>query len=55
MANMSYVRFENTLRDLQDCFDHLYDDDLSPSEEKYRKFLIEICKEIAGEFEDGEE
>ena len=51
MSNMSYCRFENTLADLEDCYDHLYDDDLSPEEEKARERLIEICQEISEESE----
>ena len=49
MSNMSYVRFENTYRDLEDCFNHLYDEDLSESENKYMLKLVELCKEIAEE------
>ena len=52
MANMGYVRFENTYRDLQDCNVHLWDDDLSESEEKYRQWLIELCVTIAQDFGD---
>jgi hypothetical protein len=57
MSNMSYCRFENTLGDLEDCFDHIQDDDLSSTEERCRKALIELCKEIAeqhGDMYDGE-
>lgn len=46
MPNMSYCRFENTLRDLKDCVDHL-DDCLSESECDYRETLIALCVEIA--------
>jgi len=35
MANMSYCRFQNTVNDLQACFDHLFDD-LSPDEDEAR-------------------
>ena len=51
MSNMSYCRFANTLRDLRDCNEHLWDNDLSEDEEKARKRLIELCREIA---EDGD-
>ena len=47
---MSYCRFENTLNDLRDCTEHLYDE-LSGDEEKARKRLIELCKTIAAETE----
>lgn len=46
MSNMSYCRFRNTLLDLQDCEEHLYDEDLSPEEEKARKKLIVLCSNI---------
>lgn len=45
MANMSYCRFENTLDDLQDCFDHLHEE-LSESENRCRKALVELCRSI---------
>ena len=51
MANMSYVRFENTLRDLRDCWDHLFDD-LGEDEEQARKELVRLCREIAENFND---
>ena len=51
MSNMSYVRFENTLKDLRDCDEHLFDDDLSEEEEKARQKLIKLCKKIAEEGE----
>ena len=41
MGNMSYCRFQNTLGDLEDCFDHLLDKDLSLEEMDARKELIE--------------
>jgi hypothetical protein len=50
MANMSYCRFENTLPDLQDCFDHLDDFDngeLSKSEAKAAYKLIILAAQIA--------
>lgn len=46
MANMSYCRFENTLNDLEDCAEHILDDDLSEREKKNRKMLIDICRDI---------
>jgi hypothetical protein len=52
MSNMSYCRFENTLKDLQDCEDHLDDDKGDLSEEEYRakQKLLELCKKIADEW-----
>jgi len=54
MRSMGYCRFENTVPDLEDCQEHLFDEDLSDEEEKYRKRLIRICKEIAADCEDDE-
>lgn len=53
MANMSYCRFENTYIDLLECYQYV-DDELSESEENYRKKLIKLCKEIAEYYEDEE-
>lgn len=39
MANMGYVRFENTLSDLRDCSKHQFDD-LSEREQKCRDELL---------------
>ena len=53
MGNMSYCRFENTFRDLQDCDEALGNqefDELSDSEKKYRNYLVELCKEIADNY-----
>ena len=52
MSNMAYCRFENTLTDLQDCFDHISDEGLSSTEERSRKDMIELCKEIAETYGD---
>ena len=54
MANMSYCRFENTLQDLQDCYEHLNDTDISRSEDYARHDLIELLRQILEEWE-GEE
>ena len=47
MTNMSYCRFENTLKDLEDCQNHIDDNDLVESESNCRDALIELCVEIA--------
>lgn len=53
MSNMAYCRFENTVRDLSDCEDHIEETrDLSASETEARKELIRICKRIAEDFGD---
>lgn len=50
MANMDYCRFQNTLLDLEDCYENLYDKDLSSREEEIaREELIKLCKNIAEE------
>jgi len=53
MANMSYCRFHNTLKDLRDCLEHM-DERLDPesdSEEYHaRKRLIQLCCEITENF-----
>ena len=52
MANMDYCRFENTLPDLRDCYDHLDEVDLSETEQKDRRRIIKICCEIAQDYSD---
>ncbi len=54
MANMGYCRFQNTKSDLQDCYDHMSDNDLSDEEERAKKQIIAICRDIANEFENEE-
>lgn len=57
MANMSYCRFENTLEDLRDCYDHMDDDasDMNEYEIPAREKLIELCVTIARDYGDLEE
>ena len=60
MANMSYCRFENTLYDLQDCYEALQDvggvenyiNDKHPSEEEKEAIFgfIKLCSNIVSEF-----
>jgi len=46
MSNMSYCRFGNTLRDLQDCVMALEDGgDLSASELRSAMQMVETCEE----------
>jgi hypothetical protein len=49
---MSYCRFENTLRDLRDCYDNMDNDNLSKSEFYARIQMIEMCISIANEYDD---
>jgi len=51
MSNMGYCRFQNTLNDLRDCFEHI-DDDMRDDEDRARKKLIRLCKSIAESFEE---
>lgn len=58
---MSYCRFENTYHDLEDCEEKLMeydsldeileDDDISDSEKRFIKRLINLCKNISDSFE----
>lgn len=57
MSNMSYCQFENTLRDLSDCFDKLYEiqgdfSRLSETEACCAKQLIEMCQSLGEYFGD---
>ena len=55
---MSYCRFENTYRDLLDCYHNMSDDDLSETEARYKKKIIDLCESITsdyGELEDENE
>ena len=57
MSNMSYCRFQNTFRDLQDCYANMDSDDLSKSEFYTRRHMVELCINIANEYDhliDGE-
>jgi len=53
MGNMGYCRFQNTLPDLQDCYDNWDRDDMSSEEGRAREQLLALCKDIVAEF--GEE
>lgn len=50
MANMSYCRFENTLRDLYDCYNNL-NSTLSDRERMSRKSLVDLCQSIVDEYD----
>lgn len=55
MSNMSYCQFQNTLGDLQDCYETLNEkslDELSDEERKAAKQLIQLCDRIAGDYMD---
>ena len=50
MSNMSYCRFENTARDLQDCLDAIENGEINDLSSQYEvdalEELLEICKNI---------
>ena len=49
---MSYCRFENTLRDLRDCYNNMGNGDLSKSEFFARKQMIEMCINIVERYDE---
>jgi hypothetical protein len=49
MPNMSYCRFENTAKDLEDCLE-CFDDELSKTEDKARNNIIEMALRIVGNY-----
>ena len=51
MSNMSYCRFENTYRDLNDCYNNI-NGKLSNSEHEYRKRMVELCQSIIDEYDE---
>lgn len=58
MGNMSYCRFENTNRDVQDCMSAINDNELSDMNEREQRAFVSFimnCKEIAEDFEDYNE
>ena len=50
MANMSYRRFENTYKDLVDCFGAVQElnhaDELNESEKRYMFLLADLAEEF---------
>ena len=53
MSNMSYCRFQNTLKDLRDCYENPNVN--SDDEKKAKDELIELCRQIGEEPTSGEE
>jgi len=49
---MSYCRFQNTLLDLQDCYDNLPDGNLSHAEAAAFAQIVALAKDIAETYED---
>ncbi len=57
MGNMSYCRFENTLKNLRDCYKDMSETDfyeLSETEQQARNKLIALCKDISEQYEEEE-
>ena len=51
--NMSYCRFENTFRDLEDCVDALVDNnDLSEREANFAHRMRNLCEEYLDAYEE---
>ena len=46
----SKIRFAATYRALRDCVTHMEDDDLSPSEQRYRYKLVQVAQCIVDEY-----
>jgi hypothetical protein len=49
MANMGYVRFENTYQDLRDCYEN-WDNPQNESEKEYRYKLLKLAEQIVNEY-----
>ena len=49
MANMGYVRFENTYSDLLDCYEH-FEEPANESEKEYRYLLLKLAEQIVNEY-----
>jgi len=54
MPNMSYCRFENTYRDLLDCYYNM-NDKLSESETEYREKILDLCQQMLDEYDPTDE
>jgi hypothetical protein len=49
MPNMSYCRFQNTLSDLDDCYENM-ENELSDDENEAKNRLIRVCADIAQDY-----
>lgn len=58
MGNMSYCRFENTYRDLNDCIGKIEEvietenNDISSGEQAWAKHLYRACQEFVDKYEE---
>jgi hypothetical protein len=56
MANMGYCRFQNTLEDLRDCYEHIDKPVENNEEEEHaRQRLIKLCGKIAEATDEDED
>ena len=63
MGNMSYCRFENTYRDLEECYEALQyeggvegvEEEAGEREKPYIQELIKLCKNIVEDYGDDVE
>ena len=50
MSNMSYCRFENTARDLQDCLDAIQNGEINDLGSQYEvdalEELLDLCRDV---------
>ena len=54
--NMSYCRFENTFRDLEDCVDAIVnDEDISEREANFAHRMRNLCEEYIQAYDEWEE
>lgn len=54
MANMAYCRFQNTLKDMTDCLDALYENKYpqSGTELKAMREMLNCCHDLTATIED---
>ena len=50
MSNMGYCRFQNTVSDMDDCLEHMGDEDLSEAEAEARIRMLKIAKEMVDDY-----
>ncbi len=55
MGNMSYCRFQNTVGDLEDCYEHFGEEDISKEEFRARQRMFQICKDIVEEYGESQD
>ena len=51
MGNMAYCRFENTVKDMQDCIDHLDEQINSTVEERARDKFVKLCHTVVEDYD----